>query len=132
MRFLVVLASLLVAATAEDKAKEKVEGKGFERCDGATPSNKASCNNIPEIMELQTSECQPYHIILSRGTDEKPPGRLGNLTRLFCDKFGGKERCGWESVDYPAKNRFLTDTTWCESADIGARNGQKQIREYVE
>lgn len=128
MRLWVVLASLVVAAAADEQARVKA----FGRCDAPTPSKEASCDKVPEIMELQTTECRKYHILVSRGTDEVAPGRLGNLTQLICNKFGGKKSCGWESVDYPAKNRFLSDTTWCESADIGVRNGQKQIREYVD
>lgn len=100
------------------------------RCDGANTKD-LKCADVPEIMALETSECQPYHILISRGTDERPPGRMGNITKLVCDSVGGKDKCGWENVDYPAKNRFISETTWCDSADIGARNGQKQMADYV-
>jgi acetylxylan esterase len=99
------------------------------RCDGA--SYKVPCAEHPEIMALQTTECRPYHVLLARGTDEKPPGRQGNITKMICDRLGGAENCGWENLDYPATNRFISDDTWCRSADVGAENGEKQVRKYV-
>lgn len=122
MRLPFVLFSLVAAVLAQEDDEK--------RCDGA--SYKVPCADHPEIMALQTTKCQPYHVLLARGTDEKPPGRQGNITKMICDKLGGSENCGWENLDYPATNRFISDDTWCKSADVGAKNGLKQIREYVE
>jgi len=123
MRIPFVLFSLVAAVVV---AQEDFEN----RCDGA--GYKTPCADHPEIMALQTKECQSYHILIARGTDEKPPGRQGNITKMICDQLGGSEKCGWENLEYPATNRFMSDTEWCRSADLGAKNGQKQVQEYVE
>lgn len=99
-----------------------------DRCDAAKTVIK--CHNVTEIMALESSECQPYHIFIARGTDEKSPGRQGNVTRLICDKLG-RERCGWEGLDFPAKSRFVGQKAWCESAEIGVKNGQTQLHTYA-
>ncbi|KAL1612345.1 hypothetical protein SLS60_000571 [Paraconiothyrium brasiliense] len=83
-------------------------------------------------MAYRTTDCSPYHIFVTRGTDEVKPGRLGNITRLVCDSLGGAEQCGWEDVEYPAANRYISNSSWCESAATGVKNGQAQLKEYVE
>ena len=113
---LLTLASSLVAAQ--------------DRCDTASPTT--NCDAIPEITAYRTTDCRPYHIFVTRGTDEVKPGRLGNITALVCDSLGGTSECGWEDVDYPAANRYISDSSWCESAATGVKNGQAQLKEYVE
>jgi acetylxylan esterase len=123
MRIPFALFSLVAAVVVAQEDEEK-------RCDGA--GYKVPCADHPEIMALQTTECQPYHILIARGTDEKPPGRQGNITKMICDELGGAEKCGWENLDYPATNRFMSDTEWCRSADLGVKNGREQVKNYVE
>jgi acetylxylan esterase len=112
------LAALASAAVAQD------------RCDASEPS--IDCSAVPEIMAYRSTDCRPTHIFITRGTDEVKPGRLGNITRLVCDALGGAQNCGWEDVDYPAANRYISNSSWCESAATGVKNGQAQLKKYVE
>lgn len=100
-----------------------------DRCDSEHPT--VDCDTVPEIIAYRTTECHPYHIFIARGTDEVKPGRLGNITSLVCDNLGGTSQCGWEDIDYPAANRYISDDSWCESAATGVKNGQAQMKEYV-
>ncbi|KAJ4294488.1 hypothetical protein N0V90_008179 [Kalmusia sp. IMI 367209] len=101
-----------------------------DRCDTAHPT--INCDTVPGIVQYRNTDCRPYHIFVTRGTDEVKPGRLGNITALVCDNLGGTEQCGWEDVDYPAANRFISDSSWCESAATGVRNGQAQLTAYAQ
>ncbi|OAG07710.1 alpha/beta-hydrolase [Paraphaeosphaeria sporulosa] len=100
-----------------------------QRCD--SPSPDIECSAVPEIAAYRTTSCTPTHIFLTRGTDEPYPGRLGNITSLVCTALGGDSQCGYEDVSYPAANRYISATSWCESAATGVRNGQTQLKEYV-
>jgi acetylxylan esterase len=100
-----------------------------DRCDAPYPST--FCNTT-EILAYETSDCRPFHIFITRGSDEPYPGRLGNLTQEICSSVGGTKECGFESVEYPAKSTAWGVDEWCKSASAGAKNGQAQIKAYAE
>ncbi|KAF2847476.1 carbohydrate esterase family 5 protein [Plenodomus tracheiphilus IPT5] len=97
-----------------------------ERCDAPSPS--IFCNTT-EILAYESSECTSFHIFLTRGSDEPYPGRLGNITKEICAGIG-KEDCGFENVEFPAKSTAWGVDEWCKSAGTGAANGQKQMKAY--
>ena len=84
----------------------------------------------PEVVALETDECQKYHIFIARGSDSGYPGHQGPLVKLICDGLGGD--CGYENIIYPANSSFAGDEAWCKSAHLGAVNGQRQMKEYAE
>jgi len=100
-----------------------------ERCDAPYPT--VFCNTT-EILAFESSDCSPYHVFISRGSDEPYPGRVGNLTSDICGKLGGKDQCTFESVEYPAKSTAWGKEEWCKSASKGAANGQAQVKAYAE
>jgi hypothetical protein len=85
----------------------------------------------PEVLKFESSKCTKYHILSVRGTDSTSPGWQGELLRLICVGLDPND-CGWENLEYPAQSRFKGEKTWCESATIGARNGQAQLTKYAE
>lgn len=100
-----------------------------ERCDAPYPN--IFCNST-EILAYETSDCRPFHVFVTRGSDEPYPGRLGNLTKEICSGIGGTEKCGFESVEYPAKSTAWGVEEWCKSAGKGAAAGQAQMKAYAE
>ncbi|KAJ4376339.1 hypothetical protein N0V83_001622 [Neocucurbitaria cava] len=100
-----------------------------ERCD--VPSPAIFCNTT-EVLQYESSSCTPFHIFLSRGSDEPYPGRLGNITSEICATIGGTKACGFESIQYPAKSTAWGVDVWCKSAAKGAANGQAQMKAYSE
>ncbi|KAF1829154.1 alpha/beta-hydrolase [Decorospora gaudefroyi] len=102
---------------------------GQERCDAPSPS--VFCNTT-EILAYETSDCRPFQVFVTRGSDEPYPGRLGNLTREICSGIGGTDECGFENVVYPAKSTSWGTDVWCDSAGQGAVNGQAQMKAYSE
>lgn len=100
-----------------------------ERCDAPYPN--VYCNTT-EIMAYETSDCHPFHVFVTRGSDEPYPGRLGNITKEICSGIGGTEKCGFESVEYPAKSTAWGVEEWCQSAGKGAAAGQSQMKAYAE
>lgn len=84
----------------------------------------------PEVVALESSDCDEYHIFLARGSDSAYPGHQGNLVKLICDGLG--DDCGYENIIYPANSSFAGEGMWCKSAGIGATNGQAQLRAYAE
>lgn len=99
-----------------------------ERCDAPSPS--IFCNTT-EILAYESSDCKPFHIFLTRGSDEPYPGRLGNITKEICAGLGGDD-CGFENVVYPARSTAWGADAWCKSAGTGAINGQNQMKSYSE
>ncbi|CBX96139.1 hypothetical protein LEMA_P110580.1 [Plenodomus lingam JN3] len=79
----------------------------------------------------ESSDCKPFHIFLTRGSDEPYPGRLGNITKEICAGLGGDD-CGFENVVYPARSTAWGADAWCKSAGTGAINGQNQMKSYSE
>ncbi|KAF2998531.1 hypothetical protein E8E13_004861 [Curvularia kusanoi] len=99
-----------------------------ERCDAPYPT--VFCNTT-EILAFESSDCSPYHVFISRGSDEPYPGRVGNLTSEICGQLG-KDQCTFENVEYPAKSTAWGKEEWCKSASKGAANGQAQVKAYAE
>jgi hypothetical protein len=99
-----------------------------------TLAQNATCNPGPcvgpEVIALESSDCQDYHVFLARGSDSGYPGHLGPLTKLICDGLG--DSCGYENIIYPAKSQYRGPGAWCESAHAGAENGQAQLASYAE
>jgi hypothetical protein len=100
-----------------------------ERCDAPSPG--IYCNST-EILAYRSDDCTPFHVFVSRGSDEPYPGRLGNLTSEICAAIGGSEDCGYEDVEYPAKSTAWGQGVWCDSAGKGAKSGQAQMKAYSE
>ncbi|CAN9124097.1 unnamed protein product [Alternaria sp. RS040] len=100
-----------------------------ERCDAPSPG--IYCNST-EILAYHSDDCKPFHVFISRGSDEPYPGRLGNLTSEICAAIGGSEECGYEDVEYPAKSTAWGQGVWCDSAGKGAKSGQAQMKAYSE
>lgn len=99
-----------------------------ERCDAPYPT--VYCNTT-EILAFQSSDCSPYHVFLTRGSDEPYPGRLGNITSEICRELGDGD-CTFENIEYPAKSTAWGQDEWCKSAGKGAANGQAQVKAYAE
>jgi len=99
-----------------------------QRCDAPSPA--VFCNTT-DILAYQSSACTSFHIFIARGSDEPYPGRLGNLTKEICTGIG-REKCGFESIQYPAKSTAWGADAWCQSAAAGASNGQRQMKAYGE
>lgn len=99
-----------------------------ERCDAPYPN--IFCNTT-EILAFQSSDCSPYHVFVTRGSDEPYPGRLGNVTSEICRELGDGD-CTFENVEYPAKSTAWGKDEWCKSAGKGAANGQAQVKAYAE
>ncbi|KAJ4334394.1 hypothetical protein N0V95_009184 [Ascochyta clinopodiicola] len=99
-----------------------------DRCDAPYPN--VYCNTT-EILAYQSEDCTPYHIFVTRGSDEPYPGRLGNLTSEICKGIGNND-CSFESIEYPAKSTAWGVDEWCKSAGKGAANGQAQVKAYAE
>ncbi|OAL54728.1 alpha/beta-hydrolase [Pyrenochaeta sp. DS3sAY3a] len=99
-----------------------------ERCDAPYPN--VYCNTT-EILQYQTQDCRPFHVFISRGSDEPYPGRLGNITHEICAAIGGED-CGFENVEYPAKSTAWGKDEWCKSAGKGAASGQAQMKAFSE
>lgn len=99
-----------------------------ERCDAPSPS--IFCNTT-EILAFESSDCRPFHVFLTRGSDEPYPGRLGNVTKEICAGIG-EDDCSFENVQFPAKSTAWGVDEWCKSAAKGAANGQAQIKAYVD
>jgi hypothetical protein len=97
-----------------------------ERCDAPYPN--VYCNTT-EILAYQSSDCSPYHVFITRGSDEPYPGRLGNVTSQICKELGD---CTFENIEYPAKSTAWGADEWCQSAGKGAANGQGQLKAYAE
>ncbi|KAG9187185.1 acetylxylan esterase [Alternaria panax] len=98
-----------------------------ERCD--VPSPSIYCNST-EILAYHSDDCKPFHVFITRGSDEPYPGRLGNLTSEICAAIGGSKDCGYEDVEYPAKSTAWGPDMWCGSASKGAKSGQAQMKAY--
>lgn len=98
-----------------------------ERCDAPHP--EVYCNTT-EVLAYHSDACTPFHVFVVRGSDEPYPGRLGNLTKQVCSAIGGTDKCGYENVEYPAKSSAWSETSWCDSATKGAKNGQEQMQAY--
>jgi hypothetical protein len=116
-----VLPSLLLVAAGIAAAQE--------RCDAPYPN--VYCNTT-EIAKFQSDDCTPFHVFITRGSDEPYPGRLGNLTSQICDDIGGTKKCSYENIEYPAKSTAWGDEEWCKSAGKGAKAGQEQFKAYNE
>lgn len=84
----------------------------------------------PEVVALESDECQKYHIFLARGSDSGYPGHQGPLAKLICDGLG--DDCGYENIIYPANSSATGQGNWCRSAGKGAVNGQQQLSDYAE
>lgn len=97
-----------------------------ERCDAPYPN--VYCNTT-DILAYETSSCRPYHIFVTRGSDEPYSGRLGNLTKEICVAIGSQD-CGFENIEYPAKSTAWGKDEWCKSAAKGAASGQAQMKAY--
>jgi hypothetical protein len=97
-----------------------------DRCDAPYPNT--FCNTT-EILAYQSDDCTPYHVFITRGSDEPYPGRLGNLTKEVCEQIG-KDDCSFENIEYPAKSTAWGVDEWCKSASKGASNGQAQVKAY--
>jgi acetylxylan esterase len=110
MRTVLSLAALLQA------------GSALARCDNGP------CED-PNVLNLETTECQKYHIFTARGSTAPKPGHAGELIRQVCEGLGD---CGYEDVDYPADSGAAGPGAWCKSANTGANNGQAQMTEYAE
>ena len=93
----------------------------FARCDDGP------CDE-PAVLDLETTECQQYHILSARGSTAPLPGHAGELIRQVCEGLGGSKACGYENLDYAAAN----GDAWCESAHTGALKGQEQLANYTE
>lgn len=116
MRSTIGAALALIAATALAQ----------ERCDAPSPT--IFCNTT-EILQYKTQDCRPFHVFVTRGSDEPYPGRLGNLTKEICSAIGGED-CGYEDVEFPAKSTAWGTDEWCKSAGKGASNGQAQMKAF--
>ncbi|KAL5114613.1 hypothetical protein ACEQ8H_007518 [Pleosporales sp. CAS-2024a] len=97
-----------------------------QRCDAEYP--EVYCNTT-EILAYQSTDCTPFHIFLARGSDEPYPGRQGNVSSQVCASLG-KDKCGFESILYPAKSAAWGKDEWCKSAGKGASDGQAQVKAY--
>lgn len=82
-----------------------------------------------EVVALESSECQQYHIFIARGSDSSYPGHQGPLVKLICDQL---EDCGYEDISYPANSSSTGPGNWCPSAHKGAINGQEQLNNYAQ
>lgn len=98
-----------------------------KRCDAPHP--EVYCNTT-EILAYNSDACTPFYVFVVRGSDEPYPGRLGNLTKQICSAVGGTNKCGFENIEYPAKSSAWSETSWCDSATKGAKNGQEQMQAY--
>lgn len=116
MRFTTPGALALIAATVLAQ----------DRCDAPYPN--VFCNTT-EILQFKSQDCRPFHVFVTRGSDEPYPGRLGNLTKEICSAIG-TEDCGYEDVEYPAKSTAWGVDEWCKSAAKGASSGQAQMKAY--
>ncbi|EAT79543.1 hypothetical protein HBH56_098600 [Parastagonospora nodorum] len=99
-----------------------------QRCDAEYP--ETYCNTT-EIVSFQTSDCKPFHVFIVRGSDEPYPGRQGNVSSQVCASLG-KDQCGFENIEYPAKSTAWGKEEWCKSASKGASGGQAQVKAYSE
>lgn len=100
------------------------------QCEAPVPCQDESLNR------LNTTDCQTYHSFIARGSDSGYPGHLGPLAKLVCEQLTSSDSsatCGYENIVYPANSSYSgSDTIWCESAALGAKNGQAQMKEYAE
>lgn len=103
-----IVSTLLYTATA------------LERCDHGN-----ECTD-PDVIKLNTTTCQTYHIFTARGSNAKKPGHSGELIRQICTELGD---CNFEDIDFPARGG---GNGWCDSAQKGAANGAAQLRSYSE
>ncbi|TLS24961.1 hypothetical protein PpBr36_07780 [Pyricularia pennisetigena] len=98
----------------------------------ARESAQPSATAAPEPKAFgPSSECHKYHIFAVRGSSEPYPGRMGRLLQSLCQELG-EEDCGYEDVQYPANSSYDGPGLFCQSASTGARNGQRQMKEYSE
>ncbi|KAH8711922.1 Alpha/Beta hydrolase protein [Phaeosphaeriaceae sp. PMI808] len=97
-----------------------------DRCDEPYPNT--FCNTT-EILKFESSDCKPYHVFVTRGSDEPYPGRQGNITALICSRLGSND-CNFENIEYPAKSTGWGKDAWCKSANKGALAGQAQMRSF--
>jgi acetylxylan esterase len=97
-------------------------------------TTSAVCTKLedcPQFEKLKTSECQPYHHFLARGSTSPYPGHVIETVGKICDKLNNSTHptaCGYEDVEYWAMNG---GEKWCISAHEGAVNGAKQMRNYT-
>jgi acetylxylan esterase len=87
--------------------------------------------DCPQLEKLKTSDCQPYHHFLARGSTSPYPGHLIETVGKICDKLNdgsNTKACGYEDVEYWAMNG---GERWCKSAHEGAVNGAAQMRNYT-
>ncbi|KAI6326589.1 hypothetical protein MCOR34_000682 [Pyricularia oryzae] len=118
-----IIAAALVASVASGATTSTPSAR-----ETAQPSATAAAE--PKIFG-PTSECQKYHIFSVRGSSEPYPGRMGPLIQSLCQDLG-EDDCGYEDVRYPANSSYDGPGMFCESASTGARNGQRQMKEYSE
>lgn len=97
----------------------------------ATTAVCTKLENCPQFEKLKTSECQPYHHFLARGSTSPYPGHVIETVGKICDKLNNSTHptaCGYEDVEYWAMNG---GEKWCISAHEGAMNGAEQMRNYT-
>lgn len=86
--------------------------------------------------DLETSQCQPYHAFIFRGSNEPYPGRPGPFISAICSALDSSNGdCGYENIIYPASLSVQSGGepgAICESMAKGARNGQQQLSDYAE
>ncbi|KAH7115086.1 Alpha/Beta hydrolase protein [Dendryphion nanum] len=111
MKLLPTILSLLSASTV----------LAADRCTGGS-----TCTD-PDVIRLNTTSCQKYHIFTARGSNAQKPGHAADLIRQVCTNLGGD--CNFEDIDFPARGG---GNGWCESASLGATNGVKQLKSYAE
>lgn len=104
------------------------------QCEAPVPCQDATLNR------LNTTRCQTYHAFLARGSGSGFPGHLGPLIKYVCGNLtqdspipdNPDQVCGYENINFPANGSADGPGVWCTSANLGATNGQKQMREYAE
>lgn len=100
-----------------------------------TATIAAVCTKLedcPQYEALKTTDCQPYHHFLARGSTSPYPGHVIETVGKVCDQLNNAthpKACGYEDVEYWAMNG---GDRWCISAHEGAVNGAEQMRNYTQ
>jgi hypothetical protein len=88
--------------------------------------------DCPQFESLKTSDCQPFHHFLARGSTSPYPGHVIETVGKVCaalNSEGSPNACGYEDITYWAMNG---GDRWCKSAHEGALNGAAQMRNYTQ
>lgn len=88
--------------------------------------------DCPQFERLKTSDCQPFHHFLARGSTSPYPGHVIETVGKVCAELnsdGSPNACGYEDINYWAMNG---GERWCKSAHEGAINGAAQMRNYTQ